>query len=115
MDLLHEAKRISSDSAAWQSGIAEEDFAFRGTDPRQHSAHNHVHLWMVEWLADDDPRIDLAFRRRVITWIFDQWERRLKGYAPYRDVGYRLYLYEDAAPTVSVVAETPGGLRDEVR
>jgi hypothetical protein len=109
MNVLSEATSIAPDLADRVTAVTEKDFSFAGDDPLRHSMHNHVHLWMLEWWADRDRRIDLAFRRRVITYIFDRWKQRLVGYRPYREAGYRLYLYEDMAPTVSVVAETATG------
>lgn len=35
--------------------------------------------------------------------------RTFEGLPPYRAGGYRMYLYQDVATTVSVVAETPEG------
>ena len=89
--------------------MCEQPFRFDGDDPNRHSADNHRHLWALEYWADRHGWIDLAFRSRVAEAILAGWRRRLTGYAPYRAAGYRLYLYEDLAPTVSVVAETPTG------
>lgn len=82
---------------------------FEGRCPNAHSAHNHVHLWSLEWWADQHQWIDLDYRIAFVEQIFTAWRGRLKGLPPYRDAGYRFYLYEDLAPTVSVVAETPEG------
>ena len=38
-----------------------------------------------------------------------RWRARLRSYAPYARQGFRLYIYEDLAPTLSVVAETEWG------
>jgi len=109
VDILRIANDVAPDLSVWLSGIAEAPFDFTGTLPVHQSAYNHRHLWMLEWWADYDRRIDVAFRHRAVAWIFRQWTRRLVSYRPYQTMGYRLYLYEDVAPTVSVVAETPAG------
>jgi len=83
--------------------------AFEGDLPNAHSAHNHVHLWALEYWADRHTWIDLDYRVDFAEHILDRWRGRLKGLAPYHHAGYRMYLYEDMAPTVSVVAETPFG------
>lgn len=82
---------------------------FDGDCPNQHSAFNHIHLWSLEWWADHHAWIDLDYRVEFCKHIFERWRQRLKGLPPYREKGYRFYLYEDLAPTVSVVAETPSG------
>lgn len=82
---------------------------FEGDYPLVHSSANHVHLWFLEQQADHAPWIDTEFRSRFIKLVLEHWRIRLKGMAPYRDRGYRMYVYEDAAPTLSVVAETDLG------
>lgn len=83
--------------------------AFEGDHPNGHSADNHIHLWALEWWADHHNWIDLAYRVEFVEEIFKRWRGRLTGLPPYHAAGYRFYLYEDLAPTVSVVAETPFG------
>lgn len=109
MDLLQEAQSISPRLAQWLWAIGQQPFVLAGENPNHHSSHNHVHLWLLEYEADNHPQITLAFRCRVVSFIFEVWKQRLKGYQPYQEAGYRLYLYEDLAPTVSVVAETVYG------
>lgn len=109
MDILREAQSFSPSLALWLQAIGEQPFAFTGECPLQHSSHNHEHLFLLEYEADAHPQITLAFRCRVVCFIFERWKQRLKGYLPYQEAGYRLYLYEDSAPTISVVAETPHG------
>jgi hypothetical protein len=95
--------------ADYVAGIAEAELRFDGPAPLDHSRSNHEHLWMIEYAADHHGEIGLAFRCAAIRYILDRWRVRLKGYAPYRAQGYRLYVYADLAPTLSVVAETPAG------
>lgn len=82
---------------------------FEGDYPLVHSSANHVHLWFLEQQADHAPWIDTEFRSRFIKLVLEHWRIRLKGMAPYRDRGYSMCVYEDAAPTLSVVAETDLG------
>jgi hypothetical protein len=89
--------------------MSEIELRFRGPEPLDHSRDNHVHLWAIEHAADSHREIDLAFRCAAIRHIFARWTARLKAYAPYTAQGYRLYVYGDMAPTLSVVAETPRG------
>ncbi|MDP1910936.1 MAG: hypothetical protein Q8K85_21755 [Hyphomicrobium sp.] len=90
-------------------GIAEAPLSFRGAGPILHSAANHRHLWALNAAADRDRSFDLAFRCRVVAHILERWRARLVSHATSSPHGFRLYLYEDLAPTVSVVAETPLG------
>lgn len=82
---------------------------FEGPHAINHSAHNHTHLWALEWWAERHNWIDLDYRVAFVEEILARWRGRLKGLAPYRATGYRIYLYRDMAPTVSVVADTPAG------
>lgn len=83
--------------------------SFEGEHPNYHSYLNHIHLWGLEWWADHHAWIDLDYRVEFVEEIFSHWRGRLKGLQPYHDRGYRMYLYEDLAPTISVVAETDHG------
>lgn len=74
-----------------------------------HSADNHIHLWALEYWADHHGWIDTAYRVWFAEEILSAWRARLKGMRPYQERGYRLYLYADLAPTLSVVAETEHG------
>jgi hypothetical protein len=109
MEFLETATKITPELAEYVSSIAESDLSFVGEHPLEHSRTNHQHLWKIEWLANDHPQIDLEIRRRAVEYILARWRVRLKSYHPYLKSGYRFFLYEDAAPTVSVVAETPYG------
>ncbi len=89
--------------------IAEQPLDFRDAHPNGHSKRNHRHLWLLEYSADRDTAIDLPFRTAAVTYILNRWRDRLPGFEPYQRHGFRLYLYEDMAPTVSIVAETKDG------
>lgn len=109
MEVLKYTRRRCPELAQYLENIAASPLCFEGSHPIQHSSHNHIHLWKIEFLADTYRWIDLDYRVEVVSYILEQWRRRLKGLPPYRQTGYRLYLYEDLAPTISVVAETPFG------
>lgn len=102
-------RRIDRELADYIEDIAEQPLEFRGAHAIAHSAANHRHLWMIEARAEHDRRIDLAFRVRAVSYILHRWRDRLPTYAPSQSAGFRMYLYEDIAPTVSVVAETGAG------
>ncbi len=95
--------------ADFLEGCCKTALTFEGDHPNEHSAQNHIHLWALEWWADHHAWIDLDYRVEFVEHIFERWRGRLKGLKPYRESGYRFYLYEDMAPTISVVAETPFG------
>lgn len=95
--------------ADFLDGCCARPLAFEGPYPIAHSSHNHVHLWALEYWADHHAWIDLDYRVEFARLILERWRGRLKGLPPYREGGYRMYLYEDMAPTVSVVAETSYG------
>lgn len=102
-------RRRHRDLADYIDGIAEQPLSFRGPHAIAHSADNHRHLWAIEWWADKDANLDLAFRGHAVSYILHRWRERLTGHTPTHGRGFRLYLYEDVAPTVSVVAETGEG------
>jgi len=89
--------------------VASSPLQFEGEHPLVHSSYNHVHLWKLEYLADTCDWIDTAFRTAFAKYVLEQWRQRAKGLAPYRQHGYRQYVYEDLAPTLSMVAETDVG------
>lgn len=109
MEVLKYTRRRSPELAEYLEAVAASSFCFEGSDPLQHSSHNHVHLWKIEYLADSCNWIDVNYRVEAVSFLLEQWRRRLKGLAPYRQLGYRMYLYEDRAPTISVVAQTQIG------
>jgi len=109
MDFINECRKISSEFAEWVTCIAEKDFSFEGEYPLSHSSYNHEHLWKLEYMADYYSCIDLSFRCKVANYIIEKWKKRLKGYKPYNEKGFRVYVYQDTAPTISVVAETEYG------
>jgi hypothetical protein len=106
---IDRVRRDNRELADYLEEIAEQPLDFRDTHPNGHSARNHQHLWMLEYAADRDPKIDLTFRCLAVRHILNRWRDRLPTYEPYQRDGFRLYLYEDMAPTVSIVAETKEG------
>lgn len=106
---LRETRDRSADLADYAEEVAASPLRFEGEYPLMHSSDNHVHLWKLEYLADDLTWIDTRFRTQFVRYVLEQWRRRAKGLEPYRDRGYRLFVYEDLAPTLSMVAETPTG------
>lgn len=107
--LLSETRSRCPDLGEFLEGVCAQPFNFEGPEAIVHSSYNHTHLWALEWWAEHHQWIDLSYRVAFVERIFEHWKARLKGLAPYRVGGYRLYLYQDLAPTVSVVAETPQG------
>lgn len=99
----------SPELADFLDACRETPLYFEGDDPNLHSADNHIHLFHLVAAKEDHGWIDTAYMTAFAENIFDRWRARLKGLAPYQAQGYRLYLYQDFAPTVSVVAETPQG------
>ncbi len=95
--------------AEFLESCCAQQLSFEGDCPNYHSSMNHTHLWALEYWADHHAWIDLDYRAAFVDHIFERWRDRLKGLDPYRDAGYRFYLYEWMAPTISVVAETPTG------
>lgn len=95
--------------AEFLNGCCEAPLSFAGAHPIEHSSHNHIHFWALEYWADHYAWIDTQYRVEFAKTVLDRWTSRLKGFTPYRDRGYRLYLYQDLAPTVSAVAETNHG------
>lgn len=99
----------SAELADYIDAGARRPLTFEGEHPLDHSSHNHLHLWMLEYLADQCDWIDTDFRLECVNYILQQWRIRLKGLPPYSRRGYRIYVYESLAPTISVVAETDIG------
>ncbi|MCY6382739.1 hypothetical protein [Hoeflea prorocentri] len=109
MSILEMTKQRCPELAGFLEGCCTAPLNFDGDHPIEHSRHNHIHLWALEWWADHHSWIDLEYRLEFVREIFKHWRVRIKGMPPYQDRGYRLYLYEAMAPTISVVAETPFG------
>lgn len=109
MGLAKTIRNICPELATFLDKCCAAPLRFEGDCPNLHSSHNHIHLWALEYWADRHDWIDLDFRTEFVEEILEQWRVRLKGLPPYRNDGYRVYLYEDLAPTVSVVAETAEG------
>jgi hypothetical protein len=109
MELLQYTQSRSPELAEYIRAVAHSPLSFDGPYPYDHSSHNHIHLWKLEYLADTCEWIDVDYRVECVNHILEQWRRRLKGLPPYNDRGYRLYVYEDLAPTISAVAETEIG------
>jgi hypothetical protein len=108
-DVMKYTKERSAELAEYLECVSATPLSFEGEDPLSHSAENHVHLWKLEYLADSHSWINTTYRVEFIKHVLEQWRLRLKGLRHYRERGYRLYVYEDMAPTVSVVAETDIG------
>lgn len=109
MSFLQYTKTRSLELAKYLETTAKSPLVFEGSHPLKHSSYNHIHLWKLEYLSDHFDWIDLDYRVDFVNYILEQWRRRLKGLTPYKDRGYRMYVYEDLAPTISVVAETDFG------
>ena len=109
MDFIDYTRSRSPELAEYIHGVAQTPLAFDGSDPIEHSSHNHIHLWKLEYLSDTCSWIDVDYRLECVNHVLEQWRRRLKGLSPYAQRGYRLYVYEDLAPTISAVAETDIG------
>lgn len=109
MSILKMTQQRCPELAEFLESCCAAPLSFDGDHPIRHSSQNHIHLWALEWWADHHSWIDLEYRTEFANEIFKRWRSRLKGMAPYQDRGYRLYLYEDTAPTISVVAETSVG------
>lgn len=109
-DLLKYTKERSSELAEYLELVSAAPLMFEGDEPLQHSSHNHIHLSDLEYLAESNSWINAEYRAEFVEYVFEQWRRRLKGLKPYRERGYRIYVYETwMAPVVSVVAETDVG------
>jgi len=108
LDLAALRRRIP-EVARFIEETGEIDLHFRGPEPLDHSRDNHVHLWAIEYAADAHRDIDLAFRCAAILFFLMLRRPPRSTLFPYTTQGYRLYVYGDMAPTLSVVAETPRG------
>ncbi len=109
MEFLQYTESRSNELAEYIQAVAQCPLEFEGSDPLAHSSHNHIHLWKLEYLSDTFNWINVDYRVECINYIIEQWRQRLKELLPYSQRGYRIYVYEDLAPTISVVAETDIG------
>ncbi len=109
MDFLKKARSISQEFSDYIEGIGECELRFQGKHPIEHSRDNHVHLFGLGQWVRKNPQIDLKIQVQAVEYIFARWKVRLKSYQPHTQQAYRMYLYEDFAPTISVVAETRFG------
>lgn len=109
MTLITETRKRCPELGEFLEYCCKAPLSFDGPYPMMHSSNNHIHLWALEWWADHHQWIDLDYRIDFVAEIFAHWRGRVKGLLPYREDGYLVYLYEDMAPTVSIVASTPEG------
>lgn len=109
MNLVSETRRGCPELAAFLEECCHSPLSFDGDDPNYHSYLNHIHLWALEWWAERLDWVDLDYRVAFVETIFRVWRGRAKGLAPYSQGGFLVYLYEDLAPTVSIVAATSSG------
>ena len=109
MNFLEYTRLRSPELADYLKAVANTPLKFEGEDPLKHSSYNHVHLWKLEYLSDIYDWIDVDYRVDFVKYVLEQWRRRMKGLPPYKQKGYRLYVYEAIAPTISAVAETDLG------
>ena len=109
MKFLEYTRWRSPQLADYARAVAQSPLSFDGEHPLNHSSHNHVHLWKLEYLSDTLKWIDVDYRVEFVKYVLRQWQVRMKGLPPYQQQGYRLYVYEDHAPTISAVAETDIG------
>ncbi len=105
-DFLDYTRSKSRELASALERVCASPLSFETDYPMVHSSANHVHLWFLEQQANHAAWIDTKYRTEFIKHILEHWRIRLKGMAPYRGRGYRVIVYEDASPTLSVVAET---------
>ena len=105
-DFIDYTRSKSRELARALEQVCASPLQFDTEFPLVHSSANHEHLWILEHQADHASWIDTAYRTQFIKHILEHWRIRLKGMAPYRERGYRVYVYEDTSPTLSVVAET---------
>ena len=109
MGFLQFTRSRSAELAEYAQAVSQSPLAFDGQHPIEHSARNHIHLWKLEYLSDTCGWINVDYRVEFVNYILEEWQRRLKGLPPYKLRGYRIYVYENLAPTISVVAETDIG------
>jgi hypothetical protein len=104
VDFLKTAYEISHELGRFVEEIAMAEFHFGDIHPVEDGRANKQYLWLPEYLALRERRIDLRFRCRMLEYILGVWRQRLKGYQPYRHSGYAIYLYDMSSPRLSVCA-----------
>lgn len=109
VDFIKYTRDHSAELADYLEQVCHAKFSFSGEYPIQHSAHNHLHLWKLEYEAENNDWIDLDYKVGFVKTIMQFWRENLRQYEPYHTTGYMLYLYEDTAPTISVTAKTKYG------
>lgn len=106
MNFVQRTSHFSPALAAYLQQVAEQELYFRGEHPLEHSRDNHVHLWKLESQAELHREINLEFRVEAVRYILQEWTRTLRQHPKGT---YLFYLYEDLAPTISIVRETSYG------
>ena len=102
MDFLVESREISPWLGDFVEAVAWQDLSFSDPSPIRNGSYNKMLLWVSEYLAETNSRIDVAYRCRMYRYITDVWKQRLKAYHPYQQDGYVIYMYDQAAPALSV-------------
>jgi len=109
MDIVEYTRTRSKELANYLEECACSPLTFEGNDPLSHSSSNHVHLWYLEYYSERNNWINVEYKLAFISYILKTWKNRIKGFFPYQSQGYRIYVYGDLAPTISVVANTEIG------
>lgn len=109
MDIVKYTRNRSNQLADYLEECAFSPLEFEGDDPLLHSSNNHVHLWFLEHFSQHHSWVNLEYKLAFVEYILKVWKNRIKGQPPYHSQGYRLYVYQEMSPTVSVVANTAEG------
>lgn len=103
MDFLSKTRRFCPELAAEIHRIAEKTFTFASERPTDNSQFNYEYLWLAESRADSFKQIDLRFRVEMVEYIVKRWKQNLRGYRPYQESGYRIYMWRTLGPKITVV------------
>ena len=109
-NILQRARSISGQFVDHIEDCAECVFDFSDLNDPYANPDNRVYLWFVESFLEDYEGDGLAFRVAITRYILERWRSRLKGYQPYHQTGYIIYIYETLAPKLDVLIPGSGVL-----
>ena len=102
-NILEKAVRLDPELGSLIKTTAERRFDFRFIHDSSAYPFNYENLWFIESFADDHSEIDVRFRADTIRYVMERWRVNLRGYRPYQNSGYYVYLCETLAPKIGVM------------
>ena len=102
-NILERAYQLDVEFGRLLEDVAERRFDFTFLHSPYEYRYHYEYFWFVEMYADAHLEIDARFRAGSIHYVLARWRANLRGYRPYQDMGYYIYMWETLAPKLGVM------------